>query len=275
MENLELAMYCHAVGDALGNPFEFQIPTKRRVAASLLENTPLHYTDDTQLMLATVVGLATDASSPAAVQKEYLDWFIGQGARDEVLIPQNRLLLFSEYRAVRAPGVNTMTALAERLGDRFVANDSNGNGTIMRMLPFAFLPESERDRDSVITLAQRCAHYTHGGDEIDSATRGFLDYAWYRSLSIPDEFIMRGGRTAWECLILAAEAVDQSKAFEECMIRCIAHEGDSDTIAAVAGGLWAIHRGRPEFLDRYMARLQGQDALQFAIKAWETTYGPG
>ena len=272
MKSLELAMQCHAVGDALGYPFEFKNPTRGQVRASLSKITPIYYTDDTQLMLATVVGLA---KQPQTVEQEYVDWFSYQGlAYPQDFYPHVNQTLgqFDEYRAVRAPGVNTLQALGERLSQRWSGNDSNGNGTVMRMLPFAFLP---RGRDpSIIVQAQRCAQFTHGGTEIDQATQAFLVYAWTREVSLPESYIKRGGRTALDCLSWAIKAVETSDTFEDCLVRCIAHEGDSDTLAAVAGGLWAIHRGRPPQLDQYLDRLQGQDALAFATQAWERTYGP-
>jgi ADP-ribosylglycohydrolase len=275
MEKLKLAIYTQAIGDALGAPFEFDSnPDAQDVADYITSNSVLHYTDDTQLTLATLVGLANKDSDE--VKNQYLQWWKTQGldARAVDYLGHEGLSQFEDYRALRAPGINTMRVLAERVKHNYrkTIGDSNGNGTVMRSLPYIFFPWPHQVG---LGLAIEHAIYTHGGDEIAQATNIYWNFAKFGVLPAKDQlkYIMRGGRTAIECVVWAIEAVDRSDTFEECMVKCIAHEGDSDTIAAVAGGLWALHKGQPENFERYKTRLAGKDAIEYALNVWEKYYG--
>ncbi|CAM3127193.1 ADP-ribosylglycohydrolase family protein [Stackebrandtia soli] len=172
-----------AIGDALGNPIEFDPTDVIRAeygSAGLTGLTGLTpdgfavITDDTQMTLFTIDGLlrggTTNEASPSAVMSEmywaYQRWFRTQNQREAQDPPDGWLAGEAWLYHRRAPGLACLSGLrseppapnAPLHGAGPVNPESKGYGTVMRSAPFglAWGPENAFEH------AARCARLTHG-----------------------------------------------------------------------------------------------------------------
>ncbi|GAB7044831.1 MULTISPECIES: ADP-ribosylglycohydrolase family protein [Catenuloplanes] len=152
-----------AVGDALGNPVEFE----RDPAVSDLQLSRdglALITDDTQMTLFTVEGLLRSAGGdvPKSVYEAHLRWYDTQRLPGP---PEHADGLAAQpfLYAQRAPGNACLGGLALGRMGTFAqpANpNSKGCGSVMRSAPFGLFPSvSAAD---AFALAAECAVHTHG-----------------------------------------------------------------------------------------------------------------
>jgi ADP-ribosylglycohydrolase len=190
-----------AIGDALGYRVESQHwreierrygPTGIRLAAA---RGPLVVSDDTQMTLYTLEGMARAASIESIVDEvrvAYLDWLATQGRSAAARAPVGRLAHHAVMCQPQAPGNTCLSALARGGGGTVEQpiNDSKGCGGVMRTAPLGFLPLSVDDA-TVFRLGAECAALTHGHPDgwlpaaaMALLTREALDAApWDASIS--------------------------------------------------------------------------------------------
>lgn len=268
-----------AVGDALGAPYEFgpagQFSLQSRAGDEMVGGgsfgwAPGEFTDDTQM---------------AILQAESL---LARGGFDGAD-------LFERFGvwAVDAPdvGLNIRAALMSgrpwhrAAGKHFrETGHGAGNGTVMRAAPAAVLA-AQWSSGANVDLARATAAVTHGdpaagwgtalvhltiaaalrGDDPWAALDDALDLlppsqSSYRELLAPtwtptDTTIPNG--TVWTCLAQAAWAVRRAERFEDAVIAAIDLGGDTDTVAAVAGGLAGAIWGADAIPERWTTPLHG------------------
>lgn len=176
-----------AIGDALGNPIEFDsLDTIRQLygrhGLTRLEsvNGAALITDDTQMTLFTIEGLiragvATaqghDADTPTAVRRAYQRWLDTQSEGHARPGDHTTGWLRGQewLYQLRAPGNACLSGLRQP-GDgvaRFtdwgvpgpINPKSKGCGSVMRAAPFGLINAGPQE---IFELAARCALYTHG-----------------------------------------------------------------------------------------------------------------
>ena len=152
-----------AIGDALGNPVEFQ--RDPAVTDMLLSRDGLALiTDDTQMTLFTVEGLLRSGGTgvPEAVYQAHLRWYDTQ-RRPGPPAHADGLAALPFLYAQRAPGNACLSGLAlGRMGTfQDPANpNSKGCGSVMRSAPFGLSPAVTAEE--AFALAAECAVHTHG-----------------------------------------------------------------------------------------------------------------
>jgi ADP-ribosyl-[dinitrogen reductase] hydrolase len=274
-----------AVGDALGAPFEFGPPGRylERFPEPVLEGIgemigggsfdwePGEFTDDTQMAL---------------VQAESL---LACGGVDGADLFERFRLWASEATDV---GVQTSTVLRSGLawdeasGAYFAQHPRNsaGNGSLMRSTPSAVF-FAGGSAEETVTAARAASAVTHadpaagwgaalhhvmiraaldGRDPLASlpAALDLLpdDQSRYREMLRPDwrpsDAHLPNG-TVWCCLAQAVWAVRHNDTFADAVIACIELGGDTDTVAAVAGGLAGAIHGIDAIPERWTAGLHG------------------
>jgi ADP-ribosyl-[dinitrogen reductase] hydrolase len=274
-----------AVGDALGAPFEFGPPgaisdlhpePRPEGRVEMLGGGPFgwapgEFTDDTQMAL---------------VQAESL---LARGRVDEED-------LFARFQAwsTGAPDIRRQTAAVLRGGrswrsaarhhDLTRPRASAGNGGLMRATPsavwFAAAPLEE-----CLLAGRRLDAVTHGdpatqwgaalyqallrealrGDDPWSALPGLLErlpprQSRYRDLLDPAWHPRAGdlgNGTVWVCLAQAVWSVRRAACFAEALENAIDLGGDTDTVAAVTGGLAGALHGESSIPARWTAVLHG------------------
>jgi ADP-ribosylglycohydrolase len=297
------AVLGHAIGDAMGAPVEFLSAREIRLRYGQLgvddfqpwEGHPKGaWTDDTQLMRATAVGLLrafnceaqeTRHCDPAEfVYARYLEWRTTQEFESER----------------RGPGTTCLEALAS--GEMGTSddpiNDSKGAGGIMRVTPvgLAYLP------DGAFELGIELAALTHGhptgwlaagffaavlsrvvrGRDLLSAIREtrelLIAYDDFDEtleaadlaieLFIADETIDEGierlgqGWIAEEALGIALFcALNFPTDFAEGLLAAVNHDGDSDTTGCLTGALLGAAMGVEAIPGSWVSRVEDSRAL--------------
>ena len=263
-----------AIGDALGVPYEF----KKRGSFLCTEmvgygthNQPEGtWSDDTSMVLATLDSLKSNDGK--IVPKDMFERF-------------NYWLLYGDYTAhgeVFDAGIATCKAL--QTGKPQTGEYDNGNGSLMRILPLAFVPctDDEIRAVSAITHGHRismdaCVIYVHiakrllAGESICEIIPT-LQYdkpfdRLHRIDQISTSEIKSSGYVV-DTLEAALWAVshksnnaDKEKSFRNDLLDAVNLGQDTDTVGADAGGLAGIIYGLDEVSD-WVETLQNREELE-------------
>ncbi len=230
-------------------------------------------TDDTQMTIFTAEGLLnTLATDPnrimESVHHSYQTWFSTQ--RDTGAASKLGFAKLLTKNAVRAPGTTCLSALAASRGKpapNKADNDSCGCGGVMRVAPVGLLAKNS---DEAFYLGARTAMLTHGSPEgylpagVIAAVINELIYgaSLHEAVEVAAS-ILRCYPLAGPTCYLLCKAMDPSFSFkklgegwrgDEAMaiaLRCaltgisfidgvrqaVNHDGDSDSVGAIAGAL--------------------------------------
>ncbi|MFM8971216.1 MAG: ADP-ribosylglycohydrolase family protein [Actinomycetota bacterium] len=273
-----------AVGDALGAPFEFlpagvfaeTNPGPRLGGIGEMRGggtyswRPAEFTDDTQMALALAASL------------------LEQGGLDLA-----DLWMRWRHWAAQAPDVGVQTGSVLRSDDHVGAaaahhhrtGRSAGNGSVMRNAPIGILG-ARLTLDQVIALAIAQATLTHHdphngyaaaihagmiragvlGQDVFAAIDDVLDRlpsdareTWGPLLgadyeAVPDD----PNGNVFTCLAQAVWAVRGATSFEDAVVRAVSLGLDTDTVAAVAGGIAGARWGIQAIPSRWTTYLNGR-----------------
>lgn len=295
VKKLENAFLAQAVGDAVGDPLEFNRNPQQYDFEMSLNLPTLTITDDTQMALFGLSGLiyakrdldaigivssgvAVPVLADSYILPAYLAWYDTQTERHN---PRHPYPLAREGLMCqqRAPGSTCLGSLSAIRHHRSIANDSMGNGAVMRSLPFVFAPEILGiTTDEAIALAVAAGKLTHGHVE---SSRAVLIYMCVglalRAQSLPERqqgggviqrvleaeaheypevvqaldlrYTLGNTFTALPALQLALRALYQSHNGDEAVLKmATVHPGDSDTVGAIAMGLYGLVYPAPNAL---------------------------
>lgn len=246
------------VADAFGVPFEFKkrdsftVPDKL-IGYGTYKQPPGTWSDDSSLALATLESLQRlKTIDPADMMGNFRMWL------DHAE--------FTPYGEVFDIGMTTFNAI-QKYKKGFPITEcgchsirDNGNGSLMRILPLAFTNCSMADVDAVSGL-------THGHDIAKQGCRIYITVARWLLQGMPlyllhdepflwigeykfikDQFkigrdeIKSSGYVV-DTLAAALWCIKQTNNYRDCIRLAVGLGGDTDTIAAVAGGLAGIMYG--------------------------------
>jgi ADP-ribosyl-[dinitrogen reductase] hydrolase len=295
-------LYGLLVGDALGVPYEFHpaaaIPPREHVEMDPPAGfrrahpgvPPGTWSDDGSQALCLLASLLEkNALDPEDFGRRMLDWYergylAVDGKVFDVGVQTSAALL--ELRA------GTPALEAGRSDER-----ANGNGSLMRVLPLVLWHQGSDASLSSDAMAQ--SRVTHGhlrsqaccalyclwarrvlGDCADpwrDALKSFraLYPEGTKARAELDTNIVplsalepRGEGSGYvvDCLRSARQCVAQGKDFEQVVKSAIALGNDTDTTAAVAGGIAGLRYGADGIPDRWRTALRGQEAVEPLLK---------
>ncbi len=276
-----------AIGDALGFPTEFMTLSsiKKKYGKSgitdLAEN-PALYTDDTQMSIALAEALVRTGkrdleSVMAAVREEFITWRHS---------PENN----------RAPGNTCLQGVSNmEHGVHWSESgvpDSKGCGAAMRVAPIGYFYQDNPVRLKEIARATAICTHGHRTSTAASAGAAFLVKLALDGI-LPENMIPKlldftsgmskefdhAIKKVEECLDwideekalaylgegwVAEEAVAlalfcflrHSESFEETVIRGANTNGDSDSIASIAGGISGAYLGFEAIPDRWVKQIE-------------------
>lgn len=263
-----------AIGDALGVPYEFEkrgtFLCTEMVGYGTHNQPEGTWSDDTSMVLATLDSLKSNDGK--IVPKDMFERF-------------NYWLLYGDYTAhgeVFDAGIATCKAL--QTGKSQTGEYDNGNGSLMRILPLAFVPctDDEIRAVSAITHGHRismdaCVIYVHiakrllAGESICEIIPT-LQYdkpfdRLHRIDQLSTSEIKSSGYVV-DTLEAALWAVshksnnaDKEKSFRNDLLDAVNLGQDTDTVGAVAGGLAGIIYGLDEVSD-WVETLQNREELE-------------
>ena len=281
------------VGDALGVPYEFHSP-EHLPAESQIEMVPpagFHrahagvapgtWSDDGAQSLVLLDSLLTHQGLDLEHFAEGLTRWLHQG-------------FYAVNRSVFDIGAQTSTAI-NRLMQGIPADRSgpseesrNGNGSLMRVLPLVLWHQGSDDELAFLAARQSLPTHGHPRSQVACAqyclwARGVLEgssspwdsaAASVRAMdtAFPAKEVdlvldegnrehCRGSGYVLDCLWSAREAVESTDSYEDCVRRAILFGHDTDTTAAVAGGIAGLMYGREGIPSRWRRALRGQELL--------------
>lgn len=292
-DRLEGGLIGLLVGDALGVPYEFH-PPEALPAPALIEMTPPPGFQ--RANVGVPPGTWSDDGAQALVLLDSL--LANDGLVLEHFGRGLTRWLHEGFWAVNNSvfdiAIQTSTAinrliqgvLADRSGPS--EESRNGNGSLMRVLPLVLWHQGPDDE--LARLAARQSLPTHGHPLSQAACAQYCLWArrvfgmdpspWDSAASalrtLGDLFpveevgrlldpanrgICRGSGYVLDCLWSARVAVESTRTYEDCVRRAILFGNDTDTTAAVAGGIAGLMYGRSGIPARWQAALRGQELL--------------
>ncbi len=245
------------VGDALGLPVEFCARDRFHITGmtgyGTFDMPPGTWSDDSSLTLATVESIARVGEIDTDdIMRNFSLWFTNH--------------YFTPYEKTFDVGRTTYEAIQryldgvepEQCGG--AAEWNNGNGSLMRILPLAFVDCDDTVIDWVSSLTHAheisriacriyikiARHLLHGGDLRELLQRMLIEREEFNRLPViehfPRERIESGGYVL-DTLESALWCLLHSNSYRECVLLAVNLGSDTDTTGAVAGGLAGIMYG--------------------------------
>lgn len=282
-----------AMGDALGAPFEFLRAANVPDPAPALELPWMHLppgstTDDTAMARNLVRSLGDRGGfDEDDLARRHLDWF---ATRSPGVGSLTRRVLS------RADRGTPVSEAAREVWEQRGPEVSAGNGSVMYCVPLglalanepgrlaelaprlsAITHYDERCRTAVLAVTAAAAALARGDDRETSVAAG-LEAALPRPGGEELEFLVEavGGTRPVDgpdmgfCLFAAAvglQAVLRHEGFEEGVRAVVALGGDTDTNAAVAGGLLGTLVGREGLPETWLGRLLERESIEREAEA--------
>jgi len=245
------------VGDALGVPFEFLERDTFKVTDMTGYGTyrqpPGTWSDDSSMTIATVESIGRLGKIDINdIMENFCKWC----DKEE----------FTPYGTVFDIGGTTRRSIQRYMGGTEplkCGGESiydNGNGSLMRILPIAFVPHTDEDIDNVskITHAHRisltaCRIYIKAAEQINegknikailSENEMYINefsnipnlYKYNRDDIKSSGYVVDTLEAAFWCLL-------NTNSYRDCVLTAVNLGEDTDTVAAVAGGLAGIIYG--------------------------------
>ena len=263
-----------AIGDALGVPYEFKkrgtFFCKDMIGYKTHNQPEGTWSDDTSMVLATLDSLKSNDGK--IVPTDMFERF-------------NRWIRNSEYTAhgeVFDAGIATCSAL--RTGKPQTGEYDNGNGSLMRILPLAFVPctDEEIRAVSAITHGHRismdaCVIYVHvvkrllAGESISEIIPTLQYDKPFDRLHRIDQlsaseikssgYVVDTLEAALWAVSHKSDKAGKDKSFRNDLLDAVNLGSDTDTVGAVAGGLAGIIYGLDDVSD-WVKTLQNRDELE-------------
>jgi ADP-ribosyl-[dinitrogen reductase] hydrolase len=295
LDRIRGGMYGLLTGDALGVPYEFSapqdIPERRlidmspppgfaRAHSSVPEGT---WSDDgAQALLLLAALVECQSLDLQQFTESLMDW-----CRNGAMTPDGRVFDI---------GIQTRQALENfaRYGNPLTCGPnqerSNGNGSLMRTLPCAFIVTS--NPADIIARARRQSLPTHAHPRSQLACALYALMAWQmvegrtpiEALDYAQDTLQQGvdpgeqaelglildGRLdrsqgsgyVVDSLWLAIRCVLATDNYEDCVREAIALGNDTDTTACIAGGLAGVLYGERGIPARWRHALKGQSIVE-------------
>ena len=278
INKLKGALFGFAIGDALGGTTEFltkeEINQKygkleKIIGGGVWDLEKGETTDDTAMTLAVAKGIIENPNNPLpAIGENFLVWY-RSNPKDIGIIIRTVLELYKE----------DWYETAKRAHEDYLDGLSAGNGSLMRCLPVALAyPCLERmekvtRQQSAMThydkvAAEACLIYNriafkilHGIDlkvSIAEEVKGTIyESSLYgkKPICLPDGYVVHTMQWVLYWLLTSETFLD--------VVIGAANEGeDSDTIAAIAGGLAGLSCGYERLPDKYCKVLLVKEELE-------------
>ena len=270
-EKLRSAIYGFAVGDALGVPFEFKARDTFKCTDMIgggSHGQPVGtWSDDTSMVLATMDSLSKNNSViyPGDLMKRFTLWrdrgeYTPWGNCFDIGNATNRAINRSKHS-------NNW----QDWGGAFEFD--NGNGSLMRILPLAFLTYDENliDMTSAIThntvrCKFACEMYVKICQTlIDTGTLNLDDPYLITISNMPRERVRSTGYVL-DSLMAAVWCFLTTDSYEEAVLEAVNLGDDTDTIAALTGGLAGLKYGFDAIPKSWIDALAAKDILDVQIE---------
>lgn len=275
MRTLRDAIYGFAIADALGVPFEFKARGSFKAVGMIgfgTHNQPVGtWSDDTSMTLATCESIKRlGVIDYEDIMGNFLKWYENSE--------------FTANKELFDIGITTSQALQNYgngispLECGFDDYYSNGNGSLMRILPLAFTKEKS-------IVAKKVSMLTHGheysklacdiyvdvarglmeGLSIRAILNGFTHAEPYDRLKDIDtlsESEIKSSGYVVDTLEASLWCLTTTDTYKDCVLKAVNLGSDTDTVAAVAGGLAGIVYGYEGIPREWIEKLRNKELIE-------------
>lgn len=275
LDKLRSAIYGLAVGDALGVPVEFMergsfFVTDMKGYGS--HNQPAGtWSDDTSMTLATCDSIRKlQKIDPDDIMRRFAEWYFESS--------------YTAHGEVFDIGGTTATAIrrygqgCEPVKCGLDQVSSNGNGSLMRIIPLAFCDCMKEEIQNVSRLTHAhnisvtaCVIYVHIAQRLlDGETiRDILGSMEFKGLferlarigELEEREIASSGYVI-HTLEAALWCLLATNSYDECVLKAVNLGEDTDTTGAVAGGLAGIVYGYDSIPKKWIDKLKNKDLIE-------------
>lgn len=231
------------IGDAVGVPYEFKSKESFHCVSMRghgTYNQPAGtWSDDSSMMLATIRSLVDNGGkiSLSNIMDNFAKWYYhGEFTPYGKTFDCGRTTsaAIEKYTRLISNGVAPETAVFCCGGDEF---EDCGNGSLMRILPLAFINATSEDVANVSALTHAyptamdyCNRY------VNLARRLYANPTGGICTLVREDEVKNDGYVA-DTYDAAVWCVATSESYKETILKAVNLGGDTDTIASVAGGL--------------------------------------
>ncbi len=273
-------LYGVAIGDALGGTTEFMSREAVRsrynyltdiIGGGVWELEAGEVTDDTMMTLCVAEGILDQPSAPIdAIGRQFLQWHQSDPKDIGNIIRQ----VFRNYKG-------DWYAAAE-LAHKHLGQ-SAGNGSLMRCLPVALSYTKLSEVNNISRLQSKMTHYDERSSEACEMYNRIVFRMINEQAALQDAVRLEVQATAYEetwttepdcepsgfvvdTFRWVLYIVMTSQSFSEVVQKAANFGGDSDTIAAIAGGLAGVHYGYDQIPKSYAERILIKDRLEMVSR---------
>lgn len=269
-DKLKDAIYGFAVADALGVPFEFKergtFTCETMTGHGTWNQPPGTWSDDTSMTLATCKSIK---------DKDHIDI--------EDIRNNFRLWLFEDKFTANGNTFDVGNTTREALINNEGLSDyySNGNGSLMRILPLAFINVSEDEINEVSGIThnhkiskEACRIYINIAKDLlnNKSLNEILlnlelgkDFTRLKILNTLEEKEIKSSGFVIDTLEASLWCNLKSNSYKEAVLRAVNLGGDTDTIAAITGGLAGIIYGFKAIPKEWLAILKNKSLIDMCL----------
>lgn len=284
------------IGDLIGVPVEFSSrqerdadPIKELRAYGTYHQPFGSWSDDTSFTLCLIDAMLKD-DIIGELKKNMIDCY-----KKGIFTPRGQLF---DIGISTSNAINNMIRGINPIECGGIEENDNGNGSLMRVLPLAFVRDNYSNQEYV-RLIEDVSSVTHGhnrsklacvfyvlfasnlyrglekDEALDSVIRMFIDEYGERYKDeikhyrfILDKSIISAGRTQIKSTGYVVDTLEaviwaffNSKTYKETVLRAVNLGGDTDTIAAIAGGIAGIYYGFNGVPVKWIQNISGKEQI--------------
>ena len=306
--NVKSVIFGHAIADALGVPVEFcdrsevdETPVTDMMGYGTYDYPEGSWSDDTSMSLCTLDSLSNGYINYDEIMENFIKWL-----NDNEYTPTGEA--FDVGRTcLKAIIVYAQTKNIETCGR--TVEHSNGNGSLMRIHPMVLYLHTKNDLtlDEKIDIIHKTSALTHAHDRSKIGC-GIYSFVLWELLNNPvKDSVLSGLNKAKEYYQAYSELDKYSRIFDktfiltkrndisssgyvvstleaalwcllttnsysECVLKAVNLGDDTDTVAAVAGGLAGALYGLDAIPEKWLNVLKRKDYIdelcEKALKSW-------
>lgn len=291
--DIESAVYGHAIGDAVGVPYEFAAREKRvlnpcvgMVGGGTFNKPAGTWSDDTSMTLATMDGLTTFNGDYAVIMENFVAWLKEGKYTTDGVFDVGRTCLKAIYRFEE--GINPVECGGRK-------ESENGNGSLMRILS-ATLYSLAKYGGIDYKFIGDISSLTHGHEISKTACiiyseivklileKNISRESIVKAISVADRFNLsvfnriktvaffdlpeskiKSTGYVVDTLEAALWCFANTTNYKDCVLKAVNLGGDTDTIAAVAGGLAGLKYGKINMPNEWITALRGKETIDAII----------
>lgn len=265
-EKLRSAIYGFAVGDALGVPFEFRTRDTFKCTDMIrggVHNQPVGtWSDDTSMVLATMSSLSKSDGllNPNDLMDQFILW------RD--------LGKYTPWGNCFDIGNTTLRAIMKSRHDANwedwggTSEFDNGNGSLMRILPFAFLAYDEHSINVASAITHNttrckfaCEMYVKICQALITDEFDFFD-PYMCMINNMDRVQVKSTGYVLDSFIAALWCFLHSDNYAQAVITAVNLGDDTDTIAALTGALAGLYYGFDDIPGPWIEKLATKNVIE-------------